>query len=407
MAIHCCAAYAPVHYFAPGDDLRLISVSAALALVVALLLSSPAAAQQPASRALDRDEPVRAELTLCMDAQDRDCIEALGLVDKGRFIAGEVIESDPPVVTEPVRQGGSQSGPLTGKTIDRREVWRIDGLKTESGQDTIDPFIAVTTPGLRWYDADADFVYEVSSQVEFEVGTGRAVEVKVNPACQPETGTCWRPEAIDPDQVLRAVIRTSWFQPAWARSHLGGTILRVEPLGDGGSRITVQGKALNSPGFFFGGGRDPRPERREQFDYYDYRWTVYMMDANDPNFPDSCARYGFPLISGNQWGSGTPIWDQRSQQMSLEMSAPHLDGAGKAFRGHYEAFIPAAYAKCLWRADPKRLQSRLTVEVTAEDGEEKAATTSIAFRNGGVRVIARNFTFSTPKITVKPKKKRR
>jgi hypothetical protein len=47
------------------------------------------------------------------------------------------------------------------------------------------------------------------------------------------------------------------------------------------------------------------------------------------------------------------------------------------------------------------------VEVTSEDGEEKAAATSIAFRDGGVKIIARNFTFSSPKITVRPKTKGR
>jgi hypothetical protein len=47
------------------------------------------------------------------------------------------------------------------------------------------------------------------------------------------------------------------------------------------------------------------------------------------------------------------------------------------------------------------------VEVTSEEGEEKAASTSIAFRDGGVRVVARNFTFSSPKITVRPKNKKR
>lgn len=47
------------------------------------------------------------------------------------------------------------------------------------------------------------------------------------------------------------------------------------------------------------------------------------------------------------------------------------------------------------------------VEVTGDEGEEKAATTAIAFRNGGVRIVARNFTFSSPTVTVKPKMRKR
>ena len=387
--------------------MRLLVLSTLTAVGAGLLASAPASAEAPATRALDPSVPVRMELTLCADEADRDCIEALGLVTKSGFIPGEIVSSAPPVIIGPVQPGGVESGPTTGQAIDRPEVWRIPGLTTESGQDTIDPFIAIHTPGLRWYNAQADFEYDVAAQVNFELYTGRGVSVKADPPCQIDTGTCTRAELILPDQTLRAVIRTSWFQPAWARSHLGNTALDIDPLPGGGSRITVQGQALNSPGFFFGGGRNPRPEFRDQFDYYDYRWTVYMMDANDPRFPERCARFGFPLISGNHWGSGTPSWDPRTQRMDLQMSAPHLDGAGQPFRGHYEAFIPDNFARCLWQADPRRLTSRLMVEVTAENGEEKSASTSIAYRNGGVRVVARNFTFSSPTITVKPKKKRR
>jgi hypothetical protein len=347
------------------------------------------------------------ELTLCQDKDDLDCIEALGLVTKGGFVPGEIVSSAPPRVIGPIQGGGRESGPTTGRALFRSETWRIPGVRTESGLDTMDPFIAITTPGMRWYAADQGIEYDVTSQLEFEVSTSRSVLLDTTIPCDTPDGRCRRPEYMDPDQTFRAVVRTSWFAPAWSRSHLGNSVLRVEALKSGGSRITVQGKALNSPGFLFGGGRDPQLERRDRFDYYDYRWTVYMMDANDPNFPDRCAARGFPLISGNQWGSGTPTWNPLTQELSLRMSAPHYDGEGNVFRGNYEAFIPAAYARCLWQADPKRLQSRLMVEVTSEDGEEKAAATSIAFRDGGVKIIARNFTFSSPKITVRPKTKGR
>lgn len=85
------------------------------------------------------------------------------------------------------------------------------------------------------------------------------------------------------------------------------------------------------------------------------------------------------------------------------MSAPHLDGQGEPFRGHYEATIPGAYAKCLWRTDPKRLQNRIVVEVTAEGGQEQTASTAISYRRGGIRIVAENFAFSSPMITVKPR----
>jgi len=391
---------------------KTIGLATAAVLAAGLLIGVPvqAAPAQPQAdtrpQAVDRDTPIRMELTACANDESRDCIESISLVSGGEIIPARLITPGVPIVYKPVKPGQGETGPVGGSAIDRYDVWQLPGLATESGIDTFDPFIAITTPDMRWYNADTDSEYDVPAQVNIELLQGAWIDEPAIPACNPD-GTCGRPELKGVGQTFRVVLRTSWFKPAVARSHLADTVLKIERLTGGGSRLTVQGEALNSPGFYWGGGRNPAAEEREQFDYYDYRWTVYMMDANDPRFPEKCASKGFPLISGNQWGGGTPMWNPRTQEMNLVMSAPHLNGEGAAFRGHYEAFIPAAYARCLWQADPKRLQSRLMVEVTSEEGEEKAASTSIAFRDGGVRIVARNFTFSSPKITVRPKTKRR
>jgi len=355
---------------------------------------------------LDPGLPRQVELTHCRDDDELDCIEFLGLSKGGALVAGSIVSADPIITWGPIRPGGTESGPTNGTSTYRNEIWRVPGLQTESGQETLNPNVVITTPGLKWYAADSGEESGAPAIIGIDLFTGRGIHAVADPPCDYNTATCWREENILPGQSLRVVLRVSTFSPAWAMSPLGDTVLSIVDLPSGGTRITVQGHALQQPGFYYGGGR-PLPHLRDQFDYPWYRWSVHLYDANDPRFPDACTRFGFPLISGNQYITGVPRWDSRNQRMDLSISAPHLDGAGKPFRGHYEAFIPEAYARCLWQADPKRLQSRLTVEVTTEDGEEKAATTSIAYRNGGVRIVARNFTFSSPTITVKPKKKRR
>lgn len=355
------------------------------------------------SRALDPRVPLRMELLPCTNNADRDCIESISLITSDGVIPGAQVSPTVPLVTGPVRVGGPVTGPVGGQVTDYSGGdWRIPGLRTESGVDVINPFVTISTPGLRWYDATTRQSWDLPAQILIELISTSGVEVPADPPCNPN-GTCGRQSIVYPDQTIRVVVRTSWFDPSWGRTHLGDTKLSVRALPGGGSRITVQGHALDSPGFFMGGGRNPNVSERDQIDYYDYRWLVYLMDANDPRFPEQCSRYGFPLISGNQWGSGTPQWYPNGQRMSLNMSAPHFAPDGSAFRGHYEAFIPARYAECLWKTDPRRLASQLSVEVTAENGQEQAATTSIAFRDAGVRIIASNFTFSSPKITVRPR----
>jgi hypothetical protein len=382
--------------------MRLLAMGVTAALLTGALASVPASAAPAAPHAIDRDAPQRKTLPLCKTMADRDCIESLGLVTKRGFVPGKLISTSPTQVIGPVTKGDGQSGPTTGTSAVTGLVWRLPGLKLPSGEEDLGASISLTTPGLRWYDARADSEYDVVAQLEARIYTQRWIHEKVDPPCEGSTGECGRPEPMSAQQGIRLVIRTSWFQPAWARSHLGETVVRVDPLAGGGSRILIEGTPLSGPGFYFGGGRDPLPSNRDQFDYFDRQWTTYMFDANDPKFPFECAQFGFPLISGNQWGSGTPTWTSETQQLELQVSAPHLDARGKPFRGHYEAFIPADYARCLWRTDPKALSSRLMIEVTSEDGEERVATTSINYRNRGVRIMARGFTFSSPTITVKP-----
>lgn len=385
--------------------MRIVACALTLLLTGSVAMVSPQNSSA-APRTLDPEVPAQVELTLCTDDRDLDCIEALGLVTAQGFVPGYILSKTTPVVSGPVRPGGSESGPTNGTTTRRNEIWRIPGLQTESGLDTVNPNIAITTPGLRWYASDSGQEYDALAIIGLDVFTGRGIDVPVNPPCVPDLGTCWREENILPGQVLKVVIRVSNFTPAWALSPLGDTVLKIDALGGGGSRITVQGYALNGPGFYYGGGR-PLPHLRNQFDYTWYRWSVHLYNANDPRFPERCSKFGFPLIAGNQYGTGIPTWNSFTRQMDLNMSAPHLDEAGKAFRGHYEAFLPAAYARCLWKAEPRRLTNQLKVEVTSEDGREKVATTSIQFRDGGVRIVAENFTFSSPTVSVRPKTLRR
>jgi len=348
-----------------------------------------------------------AEMSRCAGEDDRDCIESIELLTEDGFVSGFIISSEPPITWGPVTPGGAESGPSNGTATLRNDEWRIPGLKTESGLDTLNPNVAISTPGLRWYASDSKEESEALALIGLDLFTGRGIDEPVNPPCDVGQGTCWREENVLPDQTLRVVIRTAKFDTAWAFSPLRGTKLRVDSLPGGGSRISVQGEALEQPGFFYGGGRPlPYLRRDDHFDYSWYRWSVHLYNANDPRFPDSCAKYGFPIIAGNQYGTGMPNWNGRTKEMDLSISAPHFDGNGNVFRGHYEAFLPGAYAKCLWRSNPKALASRLVVEVTDESGEDKAATTSIAYRNRGVRITATNFTYSNPAITVGPKRKR-
>ena len=98
--------------------MKTIGLAAAGVLLGTLFTGVPVQAApsglEASPHARDRDEPVRMELTLCHGASDRDCIESIGLVTSDGVIPGAQVSPTFPLVTGPVRIGGSVTGPVGG-----------------------------------------------------------------------------------------------------------------------------------------------------------------------------------------------------------------------------------------------------------------------------------------------------
>jgi hypothetical protein len=177
--------------------------------------------------------------------------------------------------------------------------------------------------------------------------------------------------------------------------------LQVEDLGTGAHRITLTGKPMYL---------QSQAASELITDIAKWVTSTLGMQILDPRVTsigsEACYRNGTLLFAHNGTEASVPTWVPREGRLRLNVVAPHYWPDGKTeWRGYYETTIPEATARCLWGIDP-RMTSSLAVEVYDQNGEEKAATTAISFRNGAVNIRAYDFTFSEPtiavKVTVKP-----
>lgn len=207
---------------------------------------------------------------------------------------------------------------------------------------------------------------------------------------------CERSPLLPQDIKLRIVLRTSWIDPALVMARMRDPELQIEDLGTGAHRITLTGRPMNL-----------QSQAYEELATGIPKWvtSTFGMSLLDPRVSQigssACYRNGSLLFAHNGTEASIPTWVASEGRLRLNVVAPHYWPDGKTeWRGYYETAIPEATARCLWGIDP-RMTSSLKVEVYDQNGEEKAATTSIAFRDGEVRIRAYDFTYSEPTISVK------
>jgi hypothetical protein len=107
--------------------------------------------------------------------------------------------------------------------------------------------------------------------------------------------------------------------------------------------------------------------------------------------------------NGVSCGVSTPVWDDTTETLTWQASAPHFEPDGVTpNKGFYKAIIPANDALLLWGlADPTKVVSALTIQVTTEAGGPAVAASKIAYLRGNIIIDVTGFEFSKPKIMIK------
>jgi len=95
-----------------------------------------------------------------------------------------------------------------------------------------------------------------------------------------------------------------------------------------------------------------------------------------------------------------PTWDSNNSTINYRMASLHTDANGDINRGNLDLVLSPELIQCLWKFDPKNLQS-VEVQVIYNNGESIIGTSILREINGWVYVNVRGYTFSSPNISVK------
>ena len=211
---------------------------------------------------------------------------------------------------------------------------------------------------------------------------------------------CVAAVALSETTRLQLVFRTSWISPAIVRARMRDADLNLQDLGNGALRWTLTGNAMLGQSFTLNTDGKERPAWvSTSFDFY--VWDPRMFTGLD----ERCYRNGPLLYSFNGQLGGQPNWNPRTGTLELNVDSLHYWPDGQTvWRGYYQTSIGEATARCLWGIDPK-LTSSVRLEVFDEDGNTKAATTTVGFRGGKVVIAGYDFTYSTSRLVVQVRAK--
>ncbi len=319
----------------------------------------------------------RTFLLACERDIQLDCIESIGLMGAdgtytpGTFIAGH---------TEDVEEPGY------GQIARHSTTWSVQGLVLEDGQPA--------TVRLQGRYGGPDSV-GLTFGMFLEGYESVAGPVTKYGCLHGETDPCLAPPVLPDGTTLRVDLRMSWLTPSVVRARAVDARFASEDLANGAHRYSITGGAMLLQVQSDQARETGVPEYvSSAFDFF--IWDPRMWDQGD----SQCYLDGPIVYSFNGLYGGAPIWNPQQGRLELNVSAAHHWPDGEAlWRGYYETVIPDATARCLWGIDPRRT-SAMRIEVYTEDGEEKAASVGIAYRNQLVTIRAFDFTYSSPTIAV-------
>ena len=385
-------------------------------IIFIILLVSTGLIPNSQAEIVDKNKTAYVWFSKCVDENDLDCIESLGVVDAlGRFSPGFPTGYSRPSLT---------SGSVEKKTLGfldytwnhKNETWELPGLNTEYGNSYVITEFSLVTGVGRWYDPASNSIYPPSgvNSMRFALLAVPTIQGFANSLwgvplkdfehkCVDQTYSaemiCQRTANFSSDQKIRATLRFSWYRARQVQSNLRENEYQVEELGNGATRVTVTGKPMERPYFVDSLTLNRNILTREKADAVTNHWEVLTNDAVDGYTPQKCRDKGLPIVTGNMWSQTPPTWDPATGDLKVNVWAPHLDPKGNPYKGYYEGNFSLDYITCLWGIDSKGIADQITVSILNEsDSGNNLVTSSISQTKSGVRLIASGFHYSTETI---------
>jgi hypothetical protein len=131
-------------------------------------------------------------------------------------------------------------------------------------------------------------------------------------------------------------------------------------------------------------------------------WSWRTLPADEVKTANGCFSAGDGIkgivtTNASAYSAGPPEF--KDGVLNYQVAAPHFNRDGTVFKGDYTLVLDSKVARCLYKFSSAPIQA--TISVVNNNGEPSIATTTVSEKNGWLRLVARNFEFSSPSINVK------
>jgi hypothetical protein len=131
-------------------------------------------------------------------------------------------------------------------------------------------------------------------------------------------------------------------------------------------------------------------------------WSWRTLGSNEMAEANGCfvigdGVKGIVTTNASAYSAGPPAFVDGT--LKYQVAAPHFNRDGTVFKGDYTLVLDSKVARCLYKFSNAPIQA--TISVVNDKGEQSVATTTVTENNGWLRLVARNFEFSSPSISVK------
>jgi len=224
-------------------------------------------------------------------------------------------------------------------------------------------------------------------------------------------------DALNAKEAYRVILRESLLRPMNVQLLVLNAKSTVNQYRDG-RRWILEGSPRIISGYLqqdwieekVGDSTVRRADFSKRADYDVTQWAFYIHHADyRPGYgyfsdPNRCADKGFSVTSFNAPAAGDPFWDGATKSLNFSIAAPAYLANGERNTGFFRYSTTHEYLDCKFNENSFSSRSELIVEVLAEDGTSKVATTSIINSRSRLEFFAAGFGYSSPKVLLREAK---
>ena len=203
---------------------------------------------------------------------------------------------------------------------------------------------------------------------------------------------------LDPALVVTVSIRLKSLNPGLSQGTVDNADIKISKESFG-TRVTVSATALRYMGYIrWNSIAGADLTKHPTGDFIAHVWNFYIYDSTLSPF-GNCNSAGAAFVGANAEDSRFPTFDRKLKSLDMQTASSHFEPDGvTAFKGQYFARISAALVKCVWGVDAASAAAKAEVQIT-NDGSDKSVATIISnYQDGWLKIDARNYEYSNPKI---------